>query len=83
MLESLYTRGFLIWSAQMPVITVKEKFKIAIDNGNQVVEFEPGEFLVDDRVAHVAINQLKVAVLKKGGKNANSDAGTGEGQTQD
>ncbi|RLZ06657.1 hypothetical protein EAH57_15580 [Acinetobacter sp. 2JN-4] len=67
----------------MPVITVKEKFKIAIDNGNQVVEFVPGEFMVDDRVAHVSIHQLKVAVLKKGGsKNANFDTGTGEAAAQ-
>lgn len=63
----------------MPVIVVKEKFDIAINNGNEVVEFEPGEFMVDDRVAKVAIDQLKVASLKKGGtKDANTDTGTGE-----
>jgi hypothetical protein len=63
----------------MPVISVKKKFKIAISNGNQIIEFKLGDYVVDDRVADVAVNQLKVAVLKRGGeKNANSNSGTGE-----
>ncbi len=40
-----------------PIIEVKESFKVAVDNGNQVIEIEPGEHDVDDRIADVAVNQ--------------------------
>lgn len=46
-----------------PIIEVKESFKVAVDNGNQVIEIEPGEHDVDDRIADVAVNQLGVAEL--------------------
>lgn len=46
-----------------PIIDVKESFKVAVDNGNQVIEIEPGEHEVDDRIADVAVNQLGVAEM--------------------
>lgn len=58
---------------------MKTAFKIAVDNGNKVVEIEAGEQDVSDRVVEVAVNQLKVATLKKGKSNANS--GASEAQT--
>lgn len=47
----------------MPIITVKQTFKIAIENGNKVVEIEKGDQDVSDRIAEVAVNQLKVATI--------------------
>lgn len=44
-----------------PLIDVKETFKVAVDNGNRVIEIEPGEHDVDDRIAEIAVNQLEVA----------------------
>lgn len=46
-----------------PLIDVKETFKVAVDNGNRVIEIEPGEHDVDDRIAEIAVNQLQVAEL--------------------
>lgn len=46
-----------------PIIDVKESFKVAVNNGNQVIEIEPGEHEVDDRIADVAVNQLGVAEM--------------------
>ena len=46
-----------------PLIDVKETFKVAVDNGNRVIEIEPGVCDVDDRIADIAINQLQVAEL--------------------
>ena len=46
-----------------PLIDVKEAFKVAVDNGNRVIEIQLGEHDVDDRIAEVAINQLQVAEL--------------------
>lgn len=45
----------------MPVIIVNESFKFAI-GGIEVVEYCPGAHEVSDRCAHVAVNDLKVAV---------------------
>lgn len=57
----------------MPVIVVKEQFQIAIDGGNKVVTYSPGEHEVSERVALVAVEQLKVATVKKaGGRSANT-----------
>ncbi|MHA3083740.1 hypothetical protein ACX1NX_11370 [Acinetobacter sp. ANC 5383] len=68
----------------MPIIAVKQKFKIAVENGNQVIEFNEGEHDVSERVAIVAVEHLKVASLKKsGGKNANANVATGQAQTED
>ena len=49
-------------AAEMPpLIDVKETFKVAVDNGNRVIEIEPGEHDVDDRIAEIAVNQFEVA----------------------
>ncbi len=57
----------------MPVIVVKEQFQIAIDGGNKVVTYSVGEHEVSERVALVAVEQLKVATVKKtGGRGANT-----------
>lgn len=45
----------------MPVIIVNGSFKFAID-GNEVVEYCPGAHEVSERCAHVAVNDLRVAV---------------------
>ena len=57
-----------------PLIDVKETFKVAVDNGNRVIEIEPGEHDVDDRIAEIAVNQLQVATLSQ-----SSDADKQEG----
>lgn len=44
-----------------PIIIVDTTFKIAENNGNTVVEYEPGEYDVEDRTALVAVEQLYVA----------------------
>lgn len=48
-----------------PIIYVNETFKIAIENGNKVIEIEPGEHDVDDRIAVVAVDILGVATHKE------------------
>lgn len=48
-----------------PIIYVNKVFKVAVDNGNRVIEIEPGEHDVDDRIAEIAVNQLKVAEYAK------------------
>lgn len=48
-----------------PIINVNETFKIAIENGNKVIEIEPGEHDVDDRTAVVAVDILGVATHKE------------------
>ena len=54
----------LFWGIEMPpIIDVKKPFKVAVDSGNRVIEIEPGEHDVDDRIAEVAVNQLQVAEL--------------------
>lgn len=65
----------------MPVITVRELFEVAVENGNKVITFEAGEHDVDERVAEVAVNQLKVATLKAKGKQNESVSNTGTGKT--
>ena len=45
------------------MINVKELFKVAVDNGNRVIEIEPGMHDVDDRIAVIAVDQLGVAEL--------------------
>ena len=54
----------LFWGIEMPpIIDVKKPFKVAVDSGNRVIEIEPGEHDVDDRIAEIAVNQLEVAEL--------------------
>lgn len=51
-------------AAEMPpFIDVKKTFKVAVDNGNRVIEIELGTHDVDDRIAEIAVNQLQVAEL--------------------
>lgn len=56
----------------MPVIIVNESFKFAI-GGNEVVEYCPGAHEVSGRCAHVAVNDLKVAVYADDDGDANLD----------
>ena len=65
----------------MPIITVKQDFKIAIENGNKVILIEKGECDVSDRIAEVAVNQLKVAVFKAKGKQDESVSNAGTSKT--
>ena len=46
-----------------PIIEVKKLFKVAVENGNKVIQIEPGTHDVSDRIAEIAINQLLVAEL--------------------
>ncbi len=57
----------------MPIIDVKELFSIAIENGNKVIEIEPGHHEVDDRIAEVAVNHLQVATLVEPFADADAD----------
>ncbi|WP_353173695.1 hypothetical protein [Acinetobacter rudis] len=65
----------------MPIITVKQDFKIAIENGNKIIVVEKGDQDVSDRVAEVAVNHLKVATFKTKGKQNESVSNTGTGKT--
>lgn len=72
----------------MPIIVVKEPFRIAED-GNHVVDYAAGEHEVSERTAIVAVEHLQVATLKtkpkpvKGKVNEPiSDTGTGEAESQ-
>lgn len=51
-----------------PVIEVHQLFKVAVDNGNRVIEIEPGVHEVDDRIAENAVKHLQVATYKEEGK---------------
>jgi len=51
-----------------PVIEVHKQFKIAVENGNKVIEIEPGVHDVEERIADIAINHLQVANYKDEGK---------------
>ena len=63
-----------------PLIDVKETFKVAVDNGNRVIEIELGEHDVDDRIAEIAVNQLQVATLSQSSDaDADADADKQEG----
>lgn len=44
-----------------PIINVGKAFKVAVDNGNRVIDIDLGEHDVDDRIAEIAVMQLKVA----------------------
>ena len=46
-----------------PIIEVKNLFNVAVENGNKVIQIEPGTHDVSDRIAEIAINQLLVAEL--------------------
>lgn len=65
----------------MPIITVKQTFKIAIENGNKVIEIGKGDQDVSDRIAEVAVNQLKIATFKAKGKQNESVSNAGTGKT--
>ena len=46
-----------------PIIEVQKLFKVAVDNGNRVIEIDIGMHDVDDRIADIAVNHLQVATL--------------------
>jgi len=53
-----------------PVIEVHKQFKIAVENGNKVIEIEPGIHDVEERIADIAINHLQVAILVESSADA-------------
>ena len=57
-----------------PVIEVHKQFKIAVENGNKVIEIEPGIHDVEERIADIAINHLQVAILVESSADADADA---------
>jgi len=75
-LVEIYRKFFAVYglNENLPVekdvklIQVKEPFRHAI-NGNIVVEFSAGVHEVDEEIAVVAVEHLKVAELTKDNKN--------------
>ena len=56
-----------------PVIEVHKQFKIAVENGNKVIEIEPGIHDVEERIADIAINHLQVAILVESSADADAE----------
>ena len=46
-----------------PLIDVNKAFKVAVENGNKVIEIDLGQHEVEDRIAKIAVNQLQVAAF--------------------